>query len=101
MDIWSDKRGNEAIIYVKGDIDEHTVPDIRDHADMLIEQGVSNLEFCLKYVDFMDSTGIGMLLGRFKKIRKSGGHITLSCVNSQIDKVFRLANIYSLIPLLG
>lgn len=101
MDIWSDKRGNEAIIYVKGDIDEHTVPDIRDHADMLIEQGVSNLEFCLKYVDFMDSTGIGMLLGRFKKIRKSGGHVTLSCVNPQIDKVFRLANIYSLIPLLG
>ncbi len=101
MDVWSDKRGYEAIIYIKGDIDEHTAPIVREHADILIDQGVLYLEFCLKYVDFMDSTGIGMLLGRFKKIRKNGGEITLSCVNRQIDKVFKLANIYSLIPLVG
>lgn len=101
MDIWSDKRGSEAVIYIKGDIDEHTAPNIREHADMLINQGVRSLEFCLKYVDFMDSTGIGMLLGRFKRIRKTGGSVSLSCVNPQIDKVLRLANIYSLIPLVG
>ena len=67
--------------------------------DRLIDSGVDSIQLSLKYVDFMDSTGIGMLLGRYKKTSKLKIPFSVSDVNSQIDKVFKVSGIYSVIPL--
>ena len=99
MEVWSSKESGVGVIYVKGDIDEHTAAKIRAYADSIINDEITTLVFCLKYVDFMDSTGIGMLLGRFKNCKKRNVHLFVKDVNARIDKIFKLSGIYSVIPL--
>jgi len=99
MEVWSSKNNGVTVIYVKGDIDEHSAQEIRRYADDIISQGTKTLVFCLKYVDFMDSTGIGMLLGRFKNCKKTHTDLYVKDVNARIDKIFRISGVYSVVPL--
>ena len=48
-------------------------------------------------VPFMDSTGIGVLLGRYKKITNAGAELCVRNLNMQIDKVFRISGLYQII----
>ncbi len=99
MKIWSENSQNTIKVYYRGDIDEHSAYELRTYLDRLIDSGVDSIQLSLKYVDFMDSTGIGMLLGRYKKTSKLKIPFSVSDVNSQIDKVFKVSGIYSVIPL--
>ncbi len=99
MKLWSEKNGSAVKVYCEGDIDEHSVYEIRTYIDRLAVRGISSLELSMKYVDFMDSTGVGMLLGRYKKLTKMNIPLYVSDVNAQVDKVFKLSGIYSVIPL--
>ena len=98
MEIWETREGTSSVVFVKGDIDEHTAPEIRAFADRIISDGVKELTICLRYVDFMDSTGIGMLLGRFKNCKKANTRLFVSDVNSRIDKIFKLSGVYQVVP---
>lgn len=99
MKMWLEKQGNNVKVFYRGDIDEHTAAELKVYLDKVIDSGISTLVLSLKYVDFMDSTGIGMLLGRYKKISKQAISFAISDVNAQIDKIFRISGIYSVIPL--
>lgn len=99
MKMWLEKQGNNVKVFFRGDIDEHTAGELKLYLDNIIDDGTTSLQLSLKYVDFMDSTGIGMLLGRYKKTSKKGISFAVSDVNAQIDKIFRISGIYSVIPL--
>lgn len=99
MKMWSEKIGDIVKVYYRGDVDEYSAYELRTYLDKLITSGAKSLELSLKYVDFMDSTGIGMLLGRYKKTSKLRIPFSVSDVNSQIDKIFKLSGIYTVIPL--
>lgn len=99
MKMWLERNGNTVKVFYRGDIDEHTAVELKSYLDNIIDSGIASLQLSLKYVDFMDSTGIGMLLGRYKKTSKIGIALSVSDVNAQIDKIFRISGIYSVIPL--
>lgn len=99
MKMWLERNGNTVKVFYRGDIDEHTAVELKSYLDNIIDSGIASLQLSLKYVDFMDSTGIGMLLGRYKKTSKLGIALSVSDVNAQIDKIFRISGIYSVIPL--
>ena len=54
--------------------------------------------FNLAAVRFMDSTGIGFLIGRYKKLRKYGMVMALESPNAGADKILALSGVYSLMP---
>ena len=56
--------------------------------------------FDFSNVAFMDSAGIGMLLGRYKVIKMLGGQLELMNVNKQVEKVFEISGILKIIPLI-
>ena len=56
--------------------------------------------FDFSNVSFMDSAGIGMLLGRYKVIKMLGGQLELLNVNRQIEKIFEISGILKIIPLI-
>lgn len=99
MKMWLERNGNTVKVFYRGDIDEHTAVELKSYLDNIIDSGIASLQLSLKYVDFMDSTGIGMLLGRYKKTSKLEIALSVSDVNAQIDKIFRISGIYSVIPL--
>lgn len=87
-------------IYLSGDIDEHSSKDIRVSVDRIIDECTSAKDavFNLAEINFMDSTGIGFLIGRYKKLKRYGMTMSIEAPNFAADKVLSLSGIYSLIP---
>lgn len=100
MGIQSCRQGDNLYIYLTGEIDEHSVSEMRTSTDRLIDEntGVSRAIFNLAGVQFMDSTGIGFLIGRYKRLKKYGMGMFLENPNTGADKILSLSGIYSLMP---
>ena len=89
---------NGHIISVQGEIDVYTSPRVKEIINELIEQGHFNLIINLEGVRYIDSTGLGVLIGALKKVRENEGSINLICTNPQIKKIF---NITGLVKIFG
>ena len=85
-------------VILEGDLDEKSAKETRDYLDNAL---MHYLPACLVIdfgkVDFMDSTGIGVLLGRYKKLKANDGELCVTHLNQQIDKVFRISGLYQII----
>ena len=94
------RRGNTLYIYLTGELDEHSVAGARAEADGLIDEsaGLSRAVFNLAGVKFMDSTGIGFLIGRYKRLKRYGMQMYLESPNAGADKILELSGLYSLMP---
>lgn len=85
------------LIQLKGEIDHHTAVEIREAIDREYQKRrAKNVLFDFGQVLFMDSSGIGMLMGRYRNVVISGGQVGLLNVNSNIDKVLAISGIYKL-----
>ena len=100
MNMQSRRTGESLYIYLDGELDEHSVAQVRERADRLIDEnaGASRAVFNLAAVRFMDSTGIGFLIGRYIKLRKYGMVMALESPNAGADKILALSGVYSLMP---
>ena len=83
-------------------IDEHTTEKLRRKIDNEITRFLPRkVIFDFSNVSFMDSAGIGMLLGRYKVIKMLGGQLELENVNKQIRRIFEISGILKIIPLVN
>ena len=74
-------QGDSLIIYIKDELDHHAVTYLRETSDRLIEAGnVKNIVFDFNDVSFMDSSGIGLIMGRYKKVMFIGGKAAVTNV---------------------
>ena len=88
-------------LQITEEIDHHTTEEIRRKADYEITRYMPRkVIFDFSNVAFMDSAGIGMLLGRYKVIKMLGGQLELMNVNKQVEKVFEISGILKIIPLI-
>ena len=96
MDIKVNVRESEGDAYVvdlSGEIDVYTSPKVKDATTELIDQGHYNLVINLEKVRYIDSTGLGVLIGSLKRVREHGGAVTLVCTNPQIKKIFDITGL--------
>lgn len=101
MDLSLDTRheNGHTIIEVGGEIDVYTAPKLRDQISELVADGNYNLVIDLENVDFLDSTGLGVLVGGLKKLRAHDGSMLLICTQERLLKIFRitqLAKVFSI-----
>ena len=90
--------GQCLVIYITSDLDHHTVSDLREKADRMIQAGnARHLIFDFEDVDFMDSSGIGLIMGRYKKVLFLGGKVAVTHVGENVDRIFRLSGLYQII----
>jgi len=82
-----------------GELDESSAENARNYLDLLIEKkSPQKIIFDFGCLSFMDSTGIGVLLGRYKKCKAKKIKMMITSPNKSIDKLFNLSGIYSIIP---
>ena len=94
MNVTIESSGNLVIAYLYGDIDHHTAVDIRDKIDNALSFiKPQHLILDFKNVAFMDSSGIGLVMGRYKKAREVGAELHITNTSPQIYKVMRLSGI--------
>lgn len=80
--------------FLSGDIDHHTAAVMRETIDQTVESAMpEKLIIDFKDVTFMDSSGIGLVMGRYKLMRSLGGEIEVQNVSSHIKKVMKLAGL--------
>lgn len=86
------------IIRLNEELDHHIAIKIREKADRLIERNhIKHIIFDFSDSEFMDSAGIGVIMGRYKKVIFIGGRIAVASVNSAIDRIFKLSGLYKII----
>jgi anti-sigma B factor antagonist len=81
------------IIAVGGEIDVYTAPRLRDKITELVANGVYSLIIDMEGVEFLDSTGLGVLVGGLKKVRAHDGSLQLICTQERLLKIFRITGL--------
>ena len=85
--------GDAYVVELGGEIDVYTSPKVKDAITELIDQGHYNLVINLEKVRYIDSTGLGVLIGGLKRVREHGGTVSLVCTNPQIRKIFDITGL--------
>ena len=81
------------VIAVGGEIDVYTAPRLREKLIGLVESGSYHLIVDMEGVEFLDSTGLGVLVGGLKRVRAHDGWIDLVCTQSRILRIFRITGL--------
>ncbi len=76
------------VIAASGEIDVAAAPALRTRLTELVEDGDVQVVVDLEEVDFIDSTGLGVLVGAVRRARSAAGDLRLVCTNSRLLKVF-------------
>ena len=87
-----DKDGVE-VVDVEGEIDIYTAPRLRELLIDLVSQGSYQLIVNLAKVGFLDSTGLGVLVGGLKRVRAHDGSLDLVCTRQRILKILRITGL--------
>ena len=101
VSVTSRQSGDRTVIEVKGEIDVYTAPVLREEISTLVDADHTTIVVDLTQVSFMDSTGLGVLVGALKKVRTLGGDLALVISEEKILKVFRitaLTQVFSIHP---
>ena len=100
MESFYQKEDKRLIFKINEDIDECVVQKIRRKLDNEIERYMPKaVIFDFNKVSFMDSAGIGLLIGRYKNARAIGAKVELKNVNKSIYKILKMSGITRLIPI--
>lgn len=92
-------QNNTLYVSLCGEIDESCAPLVRAKLDTLFgDAAVSKVVLDLAGVSFMDSTGIGMLIGRYKVLKARAVPLLISSPSAVVDKLLKLSGIYEIMP---
>jgi anti-sigma B factor antagonist len=91
--------GGRTIVEVGGEIDVYTAPKLREQLVELVNEGQFHLIVDMEAVDFLDSTGLGVLVGGLKRVRAHEGSLQLVCTQERILKIFRITGLTKVFPI--
>ncbi len=91
--------GDKTVVEVGGEIDVYTAPKLRERIVELVESGSYNLVIDMERVEFLDSTGLGVLVGGLKRVRAHDGSLRLVCTQDRILKIFRITGLTKVFPI--
>lgn len=85
--------GDHTVVHLGGEIDVYTAPFVREKLDEQIQAGRTDLVVDLSDVTFLDSTGLGVLVGRLKFARTHGGSLRLVGTAERVLRVFAITGL--------
>ena len=87
-------------ILLSGELDEYTAQHVRKSLDVLFEtqKGFVQIVMDLSELTFMDSTGVGVLIGRYKKMREYNKPIFITNPSRTAERIFKMSGLYEIMP---
>ena len=100
MEIKYKKTDSLLTVYVYGELDEYSAQSAKNILDRLIYDNVNcgGVVFDLSGLSFMDSTGIGVLIGRYKKMREYNKPIFITNPSRNAERIFKMSGLYDIMP---
>jgi len=93
------ERDGATVLVVSGEVDVATAPQLRQEAVRLAGTGGARLVMDLSSVDFLDSTGLGVIVGVLKRVRTHGGELAIAGAENHVRKVFDITRISDVLPM--
>ncbi|WP_297517558.1 anti-sigma F factor antagonist [uncultured Clostridium sp.] len=91
-------KGNLLVVELSGELDHHSAQEVRVKVDDRLDRfNVKKLIFDFSEVTFMDSSGIGVIIGRYKKLSVREGRVVIAGVSGSIKRIFDLSGIFKVI----
>ena len=90
--------GDCAVLRVTGEVDVYTAPVLRERIRDLAAKGVVHVIADLSRVDFLDSTGLGVLVGGLKRLREHGGSLTPVITTTRILRILQITGLTKVLP---
>jgi anti-sigma B factor antagonist len=87
------------VLDLTGEVDSYNSPKLREKMVSLIDEGNAELVVNMTGVDYIDSTGLGTLVGGLKRASEKNGSIRIICPNEQIYKVFNITGLVKVFPI--
>jgi anti-sigma B factor antagonist len=84
---------DRAVLQISGEVDVYTAPQVRDRVIRLLADGVRHVIADLREVSFLDSTGLGALVGSLKRMREQDGSLELVVPDGKITTIFRVTGL--------
>lgn len=80
---------------LEGELDLHGAEVFREKVDVALEaSGVKHILLNLEHVTFIDSSGLGVILGRYKRVSTLGGQMALANVQPQVTRILELSGLF-------
>lgn len=80
------------------ELDHHVANYIKENVDdIIMRKGIKNIIFDFHNIKFMDSSGIGVIIGRYKKIASLNGNVSIINMNTRVERVFNLSGMGKII----
>lgn len=91
---------NVLIVRLTGELDHHTAERVKQKMEDAILSGRSiHIILSLKALTFMDSSGLGVILGRYKQITARGGRMVVCDVNPQVRRLFEMSGLFKILTI--
>lgn len=97
MDVKLKLAGDTLVVRLHGELDHHAVTGLRTKIDTRLSR-VKNVLFNFSEVHFMDSSGLGLVLGRYKLVSDMGGKVLACSLSPSVQRVFELSGLQTRIP---
>ena len=91
-------KGDTLTVWLSGELDHHGAEMFREKMEkLLVNPRVKHLVLNVKELTFMDSSGIGMVLGRYNTMVRRGGKVTVEQPYGRVDRIFAMSGLYQLV----
>ncbi len=91
-------RARALIVHLGAEIDHHIAGSVRQSVDeAFLSTHANHIIFDFSEVQFMDSSGIGLIMGRYRLVQPLGGRVVLAGVSERMDRLMSLSGIYKLV----
>lgn len=98
MKIVTEIKQGALAVRIDGELDMHGAEIFRETVDQALDQsGVKHIVLNLEHVPFIDSAGLGVILGRYKKISLLGGSMAAAHIQPQAERVLELSGLFRII----
>ncbi len=91
-------KGSAVLVQLMGELDHHSAKEVKDQLELYLrDSNVKDLILDFEQLRFMDSSGIGVLIGRYNTLKKRNGQMAVVNVNKQVDKIMTISGLYRII----
>lgn len=91
-------RGDTLTVYLEGELDQCSAVGVRKELDELIgSTRAKHLVLDLEKLSFMDSSGIGVVIGRYNQMARRGGSVAVRRMSGRINRIFDISGVYQIV----
>lgn len=100
LDIEMEIKQDVLCIRLSGELDHHSADELREKATNTIEEhSIRHIVLNLESLSFMDSSGLGVILGRYKQIKQQHGEMVVCAISPSVQRLFEMSGLFKIIRL--